>query len=242
VTEVEFIDGTVHRAAGDVSPRRDGSLPPDALTSRHTVHALLRHLRERGIDWVPEPLGFDKLGREVLSFLPGEVPAYPMPDWVWTETALIDAASKLREIHDASVDFSHAEPWRGSIHEPQEVICHTDFAPHNLAFEHGRVTGVIEWDYAAPGPRIWDVAYLAYRIVPRNDRDAPSSQAERMTRLQLLLDSYGTELTAASVIETATIRLEDLAEFSERESVIQNRPELVEHAALYRRDAESLRS
>jgi hypothetical protein len=33
-----------------------------------------------------------------------------------------------------------------------------------------------------------------------------------------------------------------LADFSDREAVIQNRPELVEHAALYRRDAESLRS
>jgi len=33
-----------------------------------TVHALLRHLRSGGLEWVPEPLGRLADGREVLSW------------------------------------------------------------------------------------------------------------------------------------------------------------------------------
>lgn len=39
-----------------------------------TVPRLLRHLREAGLDWVPEPLGVDEHGRDVTSYLPGRVP------------------------------------------------------------------------------------------------------------------------------------------------------------------------
>ena len=42
-----------------------------------SVHALLRHLRARGLHHeVPEPLD-----ESSVAFLPGEVPAYPMPGW-----------------------------------------------------------------------------------------------------------------------------------------------------------------
>ncbi len=43
------------------------------------VHALLRHLEAAGFDAAPRVLGIDELGREVLSFVPGEAPGRPFP-------------------------------------------------------------------------------------------------------------------------------------------------------------------
>jgi hypothetical protein len=39
------------------------------------VHALLLHLEPRGFAGAPRFLGLDKIGREVLTFVPGQVPA-----------------------------------------------------------------------------------------------------------------------------------------------------------------------
>jgi len=39
-----------------------------------TVQAYLAHLRSRNFTEAPEPLGYDEQGREVLSFVAGEVP------------------------------------------------------------------------------------------------------------------------------------------------------------------------
>ena len=56
---------------------------------------------------------------------------------------------------------------------PAEVVCHNDFAPYNVVFDDGGPVGVIDWETAAPGARVWDVAYAAYRWVPLS-RSAPA--------------------------------------------------------------------
>jgi hypothetical protein len=207
-----------------------------------TIHRLLRHLRAAGISWIPEPLAIDG-DREVLSFIEGEVPLYPLPDWVWLDEALVDAARHLRMLHDASVDFDReAAIWQLPTHEPVEVICHNDFAPHNLAFEGGRVVGVIDFDTSSPGSRIWDIAYLATRMVPLTSdhpENAPNAgQVDR--RLDLLLETYGSDASPVDVIRVAIIRLRDLAEFSRSKAVELGKPHLREGAALYERDASHL--
>src|SRR5204863_4404273 len=99
----------------------------------------------------------------VVGFVVGAVPAYPMPPWVWTDAALDSAARMLRQIHDATARLEIEGPWRSPVHQPAEVVCHNDFAPYNLVFDSGVVVGVIDWDFASPGPRVWDLSYLAYR-------------------------------------------------------------------------------
>ncbi len=210
-----------------------------------TVHRYLAHLMDSGLAGaVPEPRGFTPDGRERLSFLAGEVPQYPMPEYVWTDAALVSAASLLRRIHDASVGFDQRDAvWSKPSREPAEVICHGDFATYNLVFRGGLVAAVIDVDTCAPGPRVWDVAYLAYRMIPlsRPDSGEPFAASERAQRLDRLLEAYGGGgISAGEVIAGAVERLHHLAEFSEAKAIELGRPELAEHACWYRLDAAAL--
>jgi hypothetical protein len=56
--------------------------------------------------------------------------------------------------------------WYFPPREPVEVVCHGDLAPYNCVFDGDRLVGVIDFDTAHPGPRLWDVAGGAYRLVP----------------------------------------------------------------------------
>jgi hypothetical protein len=55
-----------------------------------SVHALLRHPEAVGFDRAPRALGLDDHGREVLSYLDGEVvgAVRPWPGWVHSDDAL----------------------------------------------------------------------------------------------------------------------------------------------------------
>jgi Ser/Thr protein kinase RdoA (MazF antagonist) len=218
------VGDTVRRTAGPWTP---------------TVHALLQHLRARGIDWVPAPHGLDEQGREVLDFLPGDVPAYPMPAWIWDDGVLEDAAGRLRALHDATADFDRAgRVWQQPEHPPVEVVCHNDFAATNLVFRDRRIVGVIDLDMASPGSRAWDAAHLAHRLVPLTtpgDPDTPAPDLpERARRLRLLCGAYG-GIAPEVVLDEVPNRLRALAAWTDHRSTVV--PELAEHAVRYRRDA-----
>jgi hypothetical protein len=228
--------------AGDVVLRTAGPQSP-------TIHRLLSYVRKRGLCWVPEPLGFDERGRERLSFIPGDVP-HEMPAWVWSEPVLIDVACALRAWHDATVGFDlDGAVWDLPARSPQEVVCHTDFAPYNCVFEDGRFVGAIDFDLCAPGPRVWDLAYTAYRFVPlmppqdAGDFDAPGerspfSLSEARARLNTFLDAYGAAdpplRYARDVIVRATVeRLHAIADWVTRFVQKTGKTELAGHAAMY---------
>lgn len=136
-----------------------------ARESTGTIHSLLRHARARGIDWVPEPISLDGEW-EVVSFIEGEVP-HEMPDWVWSESTLREVARRMRLWHDATADFpAEGAVWGFSTGEKAETICHNDFAPYNCVFRDGAFSGLIDFDLCAPGSRLWDLTYTAYRFIP----------------------------------------------------------------------------
>src|SRR5205823_1806197 len=60
------------------------------------VHAFLRHLEAAGFEGAPRVLGIDGQGREVLSFVPGDVPPRPLPPWAATDGALAGLARLQR--------------------------------------------------------------------------------------------------------------------------------------------------
>ncbi|WP_285101889.1 aminoglycoside phosphotransferase family protein [Promicromonospora sp. MEB111] len=222
------VGDTVRRTAGPWTP---------------TVHEYLRHVRGRGITEVPEPFGLDERGREVVSFLPGDVPGWPAPEWLWSERNLRDAGRLLRRLHDASLDLDLPDAvWRLPAREPAEVICHNDAAPYNMVFRAGRLVGLIDVDTASPGPRVWDVAYTAYRMAPfAGDAFAGVTydvgHLDPPARLDALVAAYGAGWSSADVLRTMAERLTELAAFSEARADDGGSAELRDHAAMYRSDA-----
>ncbi|WP_016996598.1 phosphotransferase [Kocuria atrinae] len=223
-TTVVRVDDTVRRTVGPWTT---------------AVHQLLVRLRAEGVTEVPESRGVDEDGREVLSYIVGVVPGYPLSEWVWADTVLVAAAQLMRRIHDASTALVGEDlVWQLPTHHPVEVICHNDFAPYNLVFRNGRLRGVIDFDTASPGPRIWDLAYLAYRLVPLTDdaHDGGPPTPERAGRLRLLIDSYEMPYEPAELLAAVAARLEELAAFTDARAAETGRDDFAEHAAMYRRD------
>ena len=141
---------------------------------------LLVSLATQGFDGCPRFLGRDDAGRDVLSFVAGEVPAR----WRRFEGGQVAAAARLlRGMHDASRDLA-AEVGGG------EVVCHHDPGPNNAIFRDGLPVAFIDFDFAAPGDPLEDVAYLAWSwcISSRPDREPPAAQA---AQVRLLSDAYG---------------------------------------------------
>jgi Ser/Thr protein kinase RdoA (MazF antagonist) len=221
---------------GDVVRRTAGAWTP-------TIHRYLDHLADAGIDWIPRALGIDG-DREILSFLEGDVPLYPLPEWVWTDDALADASRHLRALHDASIRFDTSDAiWQWPAAQPAEVICHNDYAPHNLVFEKGRVVGAIDFDLCAPGPRMSDLANLATRMVPLTSEHHVGAVREDQweRRIQLLIDAYESgHAYDTDIVRAAIPRLVDEALFTRAKAAELQKPELLEHAALYDRDVRYL--
>ncbi len=203
------------------------------------VHRLLDTVRAAGVTEVPKPLGFDDRGREILTFLPGDVGGYPLPDWLWNPEIVRDAGVLLRRIHDASVplvdgDFVWAQPRR----EPAEVICHNDVAPYNMTFLNGRLTGLFDFDESSPGPRIWDLAYLAYRLAPLvEDAAVDTGLGNRLSRVDRLIEAYGAPFSRVDVLRALGERLGHLAAHAEGRARETANSDFAGHAAMYRRDA-----
>ena len=171
-----------------------------------TVHAFLRHVRERGIDFVPEPLGYDEQGREVLRFVPGDVPGEPLPDWATSETVLAELARLIRRLHDAVAGWSPpGDAVWGSIpgvppgelpplSEQPELVAHQDYCPGNVVFQHGLPTAFIDFDLARPTTRVADCVNALYWWVPLlHPLDRPPSlvKADAAHRACVFADAYG---------------------------------------------------
>ncbi|MBP1873993.1 hypothetical protein J2Z19_003712 [Ensifer adhaerens] len=199
---------------GDTVRRRTG--PQSA-----SIHRLLLHLEAEGFGASPRFLGIDGQGREILAFLYGQADCAPE---LWQdEQSLIAAARLLRDYHDATVDFVHTASDRWAFRYPDsarhEVICHNDFAPYNLIFRDGSPAAVIDFDLAGPGPRLRDVAYLAYWTVPLSFHSSEMVAAAfddlrtGSARLRLFCDSYGIACDAAlpAMVETVLEHMGDEA-------------------------------
>src|SRR6516164_4240358 len=70
-----------------------------------TVQAYLAHLRDAGLTGAPLPLGVDEQGREVLSFVPGDVPRNPLPPDTAGDDVLVALARLIRALHVASTGW-----------------------------------------------------------------------------------------------------------------------------------------
>jgi hypothetical protein len=183
------------------------------------VEALLVHLAEVGFDAAPRFLGVDDEGRQVLSYVPGQV--HRQPPWQLHDTVnsarLGELAAQLRRLHAATVGFAPPDgatparplPLRGT------TWTHGDPGYPNVVYRGDVVTALIDWEFAAPGDPLCDPAALLGLSVrgPRPDA-ADHDRRTAATRLGLaaIADGYGMdECSRRRLPEAAAIVLEDTA-------------------------------
>lgn len=201
VTGATRIGQTVRRATGPWST---------------TVHTLLRHLEVSGFTGAPRFIGTDEQGREILTFIEGEVGHYPLPRFMWSDESLVAVGHFLRHYHDATVSYIPPADavWQFVYpdHSQHEIICHGDTAPYNMIYQDSKPHALIDFDTAGPGPRLWDLAYAAYRFVPlsyaQDMRELGlSDPAIQGSRLRLFCQAYGLEHPFANVLDFVEHRL-----------------------------------
>jgi phosphotransferase family enzyme len=181
------------------------------------VHALLRHLADKGFTGAPRPLGLDDQGREVLSFLEGETVGNrkPRPAWIHAEDTLDQVARWMRNYHQTVADFvpPPGASWRGGgTWSPGLIIAHNDAATYNAAWHQGKLTGFFDWDFAGPGTPEWDLALTAFSWVPLHTRQSIAAEgftdfAARPARLDRFLRTYGYAGKAGEFLDVVKSRI-----------------------------------
>ena len=146
------------------------------------VHELLELLEQQGWSGAPRFLGFDDEGREVLGFIDGYVAwdAQRRPA-TSSEDSLRSVGRLVREFHDLTAGTSLAGD--------QEVVCHNDLSPKNTVYadDGARAIAFIDWDIAAPGRRIHDLAFICWQY---SDLGHPDAQ-HVATQWRILCEAYG---------------------------------------------------
>jgi hypothetical protein len=149
------------------------------------VPDLLRHFERHGWSGAPRYLGVDDRGREVLTYLDGHVAwEKEQPADVRSDGSLVAVARLVRQFHDLTAGSELAGG--------QEVVCHNDLSPKNTVYrdlgQGLRPVAFIDWDIAAPGARVHDVAHVCWQYVGLGPSVADPGDAARQVRL--VADAY----------------------------------------------------
>lgn len=184
-----------------------------------SVHKLLSHLEREGFEGAPRFIGIEK-DNEVLTFMQGDTFNYPLSGAITSKEAVISCATLLRKLHDATANSvllnNVKQQWMLPSREPQEVICHGDFTPYNVALKGNRVVAAFDFDAAHPAPRIWDLAFSVYCWAPfkTDSVDRLGSLEQQIHRAKLFCDSYGaTQIMREHLVEVMIQRLQALVDY-----------------------------
>lgn len=157
------------------------------------VQALLRHLEVVGFDGAPRALGYDRHGREVLTFIEGDV--FGAPPYGLSDACVISAARLVKAFHDAAAS--------SLLSGDQETVCHGDLGPHNTVFRDDVAIALIDWDEdVAAGRRAVDFAHAVWCFADLTDPSVPVDVQAHKTHLMcsaypgMTPDAVVSELTA----------------------------------------------
>ncbi|WP_308408723.1 phosphotransferase [Streptomyces sp. AC627_RSS907] len=102
-----------------------------------------------------------------------------------SDESLVTVARLVREFHDLTAGTPLAED--------QEVVCHNDLSPKNTVYRlcrgELRPAAFIDWDLAAPGARIHDIAHVCWQYLGLGPGVTDVGEAAR--RMRLIVDRYG---------------------------------------------------
>jgi aminoglycoside phosphotransferase (APT) family kinase protein len=107
--------------------------------------------------------------------------------------------------HQASSQLPVDEgPWNDELADPAggPIVCHNDVCLENVVFRNGRAVGLLDFDFAAPGRPVFDLAAFARMCVPIDDDLSASrlgfGQLDGPFRLRLVADVYGLHVQGRS--------------------------------------------
>lgn len=189
------------------------------------VAAYLEHLAGTGFAGAPRVLGRDAQGRDVLSYLDGDVPGDPVEPWAAADAVLGGVGRLLRRLHDASAGWAPSVPLRS--HAPGRpvppmpdgeavLVSHRDVTPQNTVFRDGAAFGLVDFDLTGWTTRSLDLANTAMHWVPLRDpadRQPVHAGIDVAARLRVLLDGYGPDAVGAgALLHAAQLRFGALHE------------------------------
>ncbi len=144
------------------------------------VHDLLLFLEDQGFPFAPRFFGRDEQGRDILSYLDGAI--WPDSGSKLPDALLEQAARAIRRYHDVTAG--------SSLSLGHEIVAHHELGPHNTIFQENRLIGFIDWDDAAPGAQLRDLANAVYNYVDVGHW-ANQTADEQARRIRLMCDAYG---------------------------------------------------
>jgi len=163
-----------------------------------TIHDYLKALRRAGFQGASFPVDIQEDGRERLIYIEGAVPVPPFPAWVQSDTALASIAKLMHSFHTSSGKLGVPPgPWSDELADPEggPMICHNDVCLENVVFRDDEAVALIDFDFAAPGRPIFDLAAFARMCVPLDDPVSSGRfgwiECNRSARLRLVADTYG---------------------------------------------------
>lgn len=190
------------------------------------IQSYLAYIRQAGFTGAPEPLGVDEEGREILSYVEGDIPCEPLPDWTAEKDVLVALAVLIRRLHEAARGWE-APPntqWgvvpgsvarRGveafSDGEP-EIFSHRNYAPGRVVFRDGVPAALVNFDLAKPCTKVYDIANAMYWWVPlcdQVDRAPAFAPLDAAERAAVFADAYGMsgeQRAALAPVATAMVR------------------------------------
>lgn len=128
----------------------------------------------------------------------GTYPFRPNPGWAQSDDVLISIASLLLEFHRASaLVTAHLQSWSDELADPLggPVVCHNDVCLENVVFRDGVAVGLLDFDFAAPGRPLYDLAQFARMCVPIDDDFSADRLGwninDHQDRLRTVTDAYG---------------------------------------------------
>ena len=130
--------------------------------------SVLQRLEAAGFASAPRFLGYDDAGRQVLTYVEGELRPGPASDG-----DLVAVLGVIRRFHDLCGGR----------------VCHNDLAPRNTVWPvDGSAPVLIDWDLCAPGRPIEDVAHACWQFCTLGPAEDVATAARRV---RLAADAYG---------------------------------------------------
>lgn len=142
------------------------------------VHEVLLFLEESGLSCAPFFCGIDDQNREKLTFIEGT-----SPDNLgrFTEEQCRLAVLMIKTVHICLSGFPDCPPGL--------TVCHNDLSPCNFIFSGDEPVAIIDWDAAAFGDPLDDLAYAVWMWLDIGNDE--NSFGFVHARTEAMLDAYG---------------------------------------------------